>query len=594
MINKNFLKLKRLVVYYIKKVIKKKIDDKTVNKITLHLYRSDFIIVLFINFFLIIIEILCWVIGIQPSNKISEKKYTKVIKISNLFIFFQNKVFELISSVYFINQKTEVCSFQKSTKNDIVKNGEIFDFIVVGSGPSGSITAYTLAKNKFKVLLIEEGLWVKNFQKKHPAEEFYHKWRNAGISSTLLPFQISYASGKCFGGGSEINSGLYHSPPDFFINNIRKKYKIKNFSKKIISHAENWVKKELNLKKDTKKIKGCNSIFIEGAQKNNFKYEKVLRLVSFLKNGYVKKKSMSNTFLKKFTNYENSRYLLGRKVVSLYKNNKYWDVVVKQKIFKFNYQAKNLILCCGALETSKLLMANNIIPKKKNSFKFYFHPMIKLIVKFKKNIISSRDPEDIHPFQITEFLPNYLFGKASSGQNLMQLSAYGDSYLSKDIEINYKKLSSYHITYCFGEGKIFKIPFLKKFIYLYKIPSFNLKVMKESLINFCRIFLNSKTSLIYITGKKAKLVNLKNYIQQINEIKSINEFKFSSVHIMGGIPFGENKKECLANSYGKINGYDNLFVNDGSLINDKLLKNPQGTIMSLAKRNIDLIINNMK
>ena len=118
--------------------------------------------------------------------------------------------------------------------------------------------------------------------------------------------------------------------------------------------------------------------------------------------------------------------------------------------------------------------------------------------------------------------------------------------------------------------------------------------MKESLINFCRIFLNSKTSLIYITGKKAKLVNLKNYIQQINEIKSINEFKFSSVHIMGGIPFGENKKECLANSYGKINGYDNLFVNDGSLINDKLLKNPQGTIMSLAKRNIDLIINNMK
>ena len=63
---------------------------------------------------------------------------------------------------------------------------------------------------------------------------------------------------------------------------------------------------------------------------------------------------------------------------------------------------------------------------------------------------------------------------------------------------------------------------------------------------------------------------------------------------MGGIPFGENKKECLANSYGKIYGYDNLYVNDGSLINDKLLKNPQGTIMTLAKRNIDLIINNMK
>jgi hypothetical protein len=594
MINKNFLKLKRLVVYYITEVIKKKIDNKTFNKITLHLYRSDFIVVLFINFFLIIVEILCWVTGMQPSNQISKKKYTKAIKISNLCFFFKNKVFELISSIYLINQKNEVCNFQKTTKKNIVKNGEIFDFIVVGSGPSGSITAYVLAKNKFKVLLVEEGLWTKNFQKKHPAEEFYYKWRNAGISSTLLPFQISYASGKCFGGGSEINSGLYHSPPNFFINNIRKKYKIENFSEKIISKSENWVKKELNLKKDRKKIKGCNSIFIEGAKKNNFKYEKILRLVSYLKNGFVQKKSMSNTLLKKFINYKNSRYLVGRKVVSLCKNNEYWDVIVKQRIFQFNYQAKNLILCCGALETSKLLIANKIIPKKKNSFKFYFHPMIKLIVKFKKKIISSRDPEDIHPFQITQFLPNYLFGKASSGKNLMQLSAYGDSYLTKDIEINYKKMSSYHITYSFGEGKIFKIPFSKKFIYFYKIPSLNLKVIKESLINFCRIFLNSKTSLIYITGKKAKIVNLKNYIQQIKQIKSINEFKFSSVHIMGGIPFGENKKECLANSYGKIYGYDNLYVNDGSLINDKLLKNPQGTIMTLAKRNIDLIINNMK
>jgi choline dehydrogenase-like flavoprotein len=51
-------------------------------------------------------------------------------------------------------------------------------------------------------------------------------------------------------------------------------------------------------------------------------------------------------------------------------------------------------------------------------------------------------------------------------------------------------------------------------------------------------------------------------------------------------------KNCIADSYGKIKDYKNLFVNDSSLINTNLLKNPQGTIMSIAYRNIDNFIKN--
>ena len=55
---------------------------------------------------------------------------------------------------------------------------------------------------------------------------------------------------------------------------------------------------------------------------------------------------------------------------------------------------------------------------------------------------------------------------------------------------------------------------------------------------------------------------------------------------MGGVKSGESN-ECLVDSFGKLKKYENLFINDSSLINHKLLKNPQGTVMAISLRNIN-------
>ena len=52
---------------------------------------------------------------------------------------------------------------------------------------------------------------------------------------------------------------------------------------------------------------------------------------------------------------------------------------------------------------------------------------------------------------------------------------------------------------------------------------------------------------------------------------------------------GENIN-CIANSYGKVFDTNGLYVNDSSLINTPLLKNPQGTVMAIAYRNINNFI----
>ena len=49
---------------------------------------------------------------------------------------------------------------------------------------------------------------------------------------------------------------------------------------------------------------------------------------------------------------------------------------------------------------------------------------------------------------------------------------------------------------------------------------------------------------------------------------------------------GEDKDVCAVDSYGKLFGFKNFYINDSSLICNKLLKNPQGTVMAIALRNI--------
>ena len=103
------------------------------------------------------------------------------------------------------------------------------------------------------------------------------------------------------------------------------------------------------------------------------------------------------------------------------------------------------------------------------------------------------------------------------------------------------------------------------------------------LFNFIK---NTGTDFVIpIIKKNPKLIKTSEKDFNLNNMQSFNNFQLSSVHILGGVTMGE-KPECVVDSYGRVKDYEGLYVNDSSLINTKLLKNPQGTIMVIAYRNI--------
>lgn len=61
-------------------------------------------------------------------------------------------------------------------------------------------------------------------------------------------------------------------------------------------------------------------------------------------------------------------------------------------------------------------------------------------------------------------------------------------------------------------------------------------------------------------------------------------------HNMGGASMGDSIDDGVVDSYGRVYGYDNLIVMDGSIMPNSLGPNPVGTILAFAERSCDHLL----
>ena len=263
-----------------------------------------------------------------------------------MFFYFYKKFKEIIVSVTLINNSNLI---EKHSCRNLNVDSVYFDHIVLGSGPSGSINSFYLNK-KFpgKVLLLEKGKDVSVFKNKHPHDEFLKKWKNGGLNSTLYPMQISFASGECLGGGSEINSGLFHKPSQNFWDKWKKNtsYIVPQIDE-IEAHF-NDINDITSSEKIFPKSKGYK-FFLKGCLENKIIYEHIPQFYSksgnknsmtstyldfYLKSGGNIQTSFEATrikYIEKINNWQIQGYLYGKKKLSVVKIYSLIVVLFKQE-----------------------------------------------------------------------------------------------------------------------------------------------------------------------------------------------------------------------------------------------------------------------
>ena len=202
---------------------------------------------------------------------------------------------------------------------------------------------------------MEQGGHYENFKKKHPGREFLKMWKNGGVNTTLLSKMISFASGSCLGGGSEINSGLYHAPDEAFLKTWESDFKTKNLNELELKKKFDELTKICKIEKNQSKINiPETSHFIKGAKLNNFKIEELSTFHTYHDKFSLSKNSMSKTFIKKYIE-NGGKFCCNVKVNKISKEKNIWKISSYHRNEFKEFKAKNLFLCCGSIYTAHLL-----------------------------------------------------------------------------------------------------------------------------------------------------------------------------------------------------------------------------------------------
>jgi choline dehydrogenase-like flavoprotein len=91
----------------------------------------------------------------------------------------------------------------------------------------------------------------------------------------------------------------------------------------------------------------------------------------------------------------------------------------------------------------------------------------------------------------------------------------------------------------------------------------------------------------------APITSEKQAIRWLDDRLARNALSLTTVHAFSSCPIGERSDKCAASSFGRVARWDNLYVNDASMLPDSPGVNPQGSVMALARRNVLHFLSNL-
>ncbi len=175
------------------------------------------------------------------------------------------------------------------------------DVLIVGSGAGGATTAAILAEAGHEVLIVEEGPWVEQGSVvPFSLEQMDQQYRSGGVTVALGLPSIAYTEGRCAGGGTEVNSGLYWRPPEATLDSWRTKYRITDFATDDLFSICEEVEDALSVQKVPGEHTPASNILRRGADRLGWRNDEIPRWMTYPDGAGAtegKRQSMTRTYL---------------------------------------------------------------------------------------------------------------------------------------------------------------------------------------------------------------------------------------------------------------------------------------------------------
>jgi len=460
------------------------------------------------------------------------------------------------------------------------------DVLVIGSGAGGAVTACRLAEGGRTVTVLEEGPWIDpDSMVPFGLDEFAAKYRHRGVSVALGLPPVAYAEGSCVGGSTEINSGLWHRLPPEFAEEWRDTYEIEEFTPSALDRYAQEVEDELSVSRLPGAPPPTSAALERGATKLGWRNVEFPRVFRHDAQGRGVKQTMARTLIPRAVAagaeiipecHVQHLTRAGSRITGAAAERRRPDGTVEE----IRIRAEHVFVCGGAIQTPALLQRSGI--RRHIGVGLKLHPTLKVAARFPHQL----DHEGVPMHRITEFSPNLTIGGSASRRSHIALALsdsgldYGDAMGGwENMAVYYTAIRSE------GAGRVRAIPGLRAPLVTYRLTEGDLSRLARGLIHLGEVLLAAGATELYPSVTGGPLVSRVDELVQWWDAVSRSQANVMTVHITSSVGIGEARDRTGADSFGRVWGYENLRINDASLVPDAPGVNPQATVMTIASRN---------
>jgi choline dehydrogenase-like flavoprotein len=462
------------------------------------------------------------------------------------------------------------------------------EVLVIGSGPGGSVTAHVLAERGKDVVILEEGPHLP-LESCAPfsLDEMTQKYRAGGLNPAMGSGPVAFVEACCVGGGSEINSALYHRTPDTILDEWRERFDLRQTSPTDLSQHFQDNETALSVGAMPGPAPLASLKLADGAGRMGWRSIEVPRCFRY-DNGFGPdgvpigvRQSMTKTFMAQAVG-SGARLMPSCRVHRLRWSGKEWSVQATRGGQRLEISAGNVFVCAGALQTPLLLRRSGITRNVGNSLAM--HPTVKVVAEFDEEVNHEQLGVPVH--QVKEFSPRIGFGCSISSRPYLALALADYPGIAGQLRERWRHMAIYYAMITGPPtGRIRPVFDLPDPSIRYHLSDRDLRDLSTAMRRLAALLLAAGARRVYPSYRGARPIKGEDELSTIPGALNADRANVTTIHLFSSCPMGEDSSRCATDSAGRVHGVPNLIVNDASLICTAPGVNPQGTIMALARRN---------